>query len=343
MPSDGDKAPKAPVTEIRQLDVQEVSLVDRAANRRKFLVLKQEDVDMSDKQQPDVAALLEKMDEDTQQLVVKLFGEGADDEAVEEELKKAKLSPKAMAAVRTALRALNAVKDELPGNVMRMLASLGGYSYPGPEKAEDADADKAMHRTKDKDKMKKGEGDAADADGPAPGTKTEEGKPMVKADGTIDWDAVPENLRPVLKAQMAEQERLAKEAAELKKALAAERERIRKAEFIAKAEKEYAALPGTAEEVGMLLKEADEKLSEGNLALLEKVLKAANEAFEKAMGEAGAASSDDTSETATGKLEAIAKELAKKENITFEQAFTKALDMNPELAREAVRESGQTH
>lgn len=351
MPSDE----KGKVKEIRQLDVQEVSLVDRAANRRKFLVLKQEDLDMADEKQPDLAQLLESMDAETQELVVKLLGEDADDERVKEELEKAKLSPKAMAAVRTALRALNAVKDELPGNIMRMLASLGGYSYPGPEKAmhpdEEDEAEKGMGSVKDKDKMKKDEGASADAgagnDGAPEAGDGEEGKeekPMLKADGTIDWDAVPEGLRPVLKAIEERHAQTAKEAEELKKALAAERDRIRKAEFVAKAEKEFGALPGTAEEVGALLKEADEKLSGENVERLHKLLKAANERFAEVLKEKGSGASDEgEAQTAADKLEAIAKELARKENITFEQAFVKAMDLHPDLAEQEREERSRTH
>lgn len=94
----------------------------------------------------------------------------------------------------------------------------------------------------------------------------------------------------------------------------------------------------------MLLKEADEKLSEESYARLEKLLKAANERFAEILKEKGSGASDEgESQTATDKLEAIAKELAKKENLTFEVAFVKAMDMHPDLAAQEREERSRAH
>lgn len=114
---------------LTDIEVEEVSLVRRAANRRKFLLLKEDDVD----------ELVE---------LLKLALENEDD--VDEALGKAKLSDKAAKAVKGALKLLNAYKDELPDDILKTLADLGGYGYAEPEKkGDDEDDDEDLEKMDD--------------------------------------------------------------------------------------------------------------------------------------------------------------------------------------------------
>jgi|GEM_PF-5873206 len=127
---------------------------------------------------------------------------------------------------------------------------------------------------------------------------------VLKADGTPDYDKLPEELVPIVKASFqmgtktkplpsdfeevlkAERDERAKlegvikveqEKRELiEKNLAEEREQRVTREWIAKAAA-YADLPTTAADFGPVLKEAAEKLQPETFTKLETVLKAANE------------------------------------------------------------------
>jgi len=63
------------------------------------------------------------------------------EDQVDETLQKAKLSDKALKAVKGALRLLNAYKDELPKDILNTLARLGGYGYAEPEKSAEGKDD----------------------------------------------------------------------------------------------------------------------------------------------------------------------------------------------------------
>jgi len=115
---------------LTDVQVKEVSLVRRPANRRKFLLFKEDNVDEE---------LIE---------LLKLALENEDE--VDEALAKAKLSDKAAKAVKGALRLLTAYKDELPKDIIETLAGLAGYGYAEPEKSEDqAGEDQASEETVD--------------------------------------------------------------------------------------------------------------------------------------------------------------------------------------------------
>lgn len=105
---------------LRHIRVEEVSLVRQAANRRKFLLLKEDTVE-------ELIALL------------KLALENEDQ--IDQELAKADLSAKATTAAKGALRLLSAYKDELPATIMVTLAKLGGYGPVEPEKTEKGEKD----------------------------------------------------------------------------------------------------------------------------------------------------------------------------------------------------------
>jgi hypothetical protein len=105
--------------ELHDLKVEEVSLVPRGANRKRFLLLKSAlggDSAMYDE------TLLDRV----------LSTDLENESEIEETLKAQGLSDKARNAVKGALRLLNAYRDELPPDIINTLASLAGYGYQPP-------------------------------------------------------------------------------------------------------------------------------------------------------------------------------------------------------------------
>ncbi len=101
------------LTELKPI---EISIVDKGANKRKFLILKRKGHIMSD-------------------LINKVLEMSIEDEdKLNEELVKAQLDEEAVEAIKAALKLLRAVKDKLPAGaadtVFSALAQWAGYGYP---------------------------------------------------------------------------------------------------------------------------------------------------------------------------------------------------------------------
>lgn len=191
--------------ELTELETEEVSLVDKGANRKKrFPVFKSEKGDQT-------------MTDETIQAVLEIEAEG---EA--EFLAKAALDPKAVNAVKAALRILNGFKDVIPTDVLNQLAAAAGY--PKPDSTEGYPAP-AMKAKKDEEK--------------APCAKTEEEKGMTTA---------IEVQKEALDALKAENERISKELKE-------ERDRREENDWTEKAKTDLSHFPGkTSVELGKILK-----------------------------------------------------------------------------------------
>jgi hypothetical protein len=118
--------------ELRDLEIAEVSLVRRGANRKKFLILK--------------ALGGDPMNDDVLSRVLDADLDPEDEERINGVLKAQGLSDKAANAVKAALRILNAFKDELPHDVLNILAGLASYGYqPAPLPAsEEAKASRSQ-------------------------------------------------------------------------------------------------------------------------------------------------------------------------------------------------------
>ncbi|RJQ04429.1 MAG: hypothetical protein C4551_10775 [Bacillota bacterium] len=284
------------VTRLRDLEAVEVSLVPRAANKRRFLVMKSET----------------EVDHPLEKVLKAILETDLEDEAkVDEVLKAAKLSDKGQNAVKGALRLLNAYKDELPKDILKTLAGLAGYGYPEPAQ---------------KDKGGTDEGKSYPA-------------PTKKADGTWDFSGIPEEVRPMVEALWKEQETAVKKAEELEKVLKAERdERLRK-EYVAKAA-EYKHLAVKPEEFGLVLKAIAEKAPD-ELAKVEAVLKAADEALGQSALFAEIGRGGEGGGSAMAKIEKAAGEIVQKDGkLTREQAVARVLDEHPDLYAEYLREKG---
>jgi len=288
------------VNRLKDLDAVEVSLVPKGANKKRFLIFKEDDSPMEEI----LKAVLET--------------ELDDEQKVEEVLKAAKLSGKAQNAVKGALRLLNAYKDELPKDIMKTLAELAGYGYPAPtEKA--------------KEKKDEGEDKKKKYGYPAP-TK--------KEDGSWDFSGIPEEVRPAVEALWKEQQEAVKKAEELERVLKEERDKQLRKEFIQKAADEFTNLPVKPEEFGLVLKNLAEKAPEeySKLEGVLKAANEAIEkgALYAEIGRGGTSAGD----SAVAKVEAMAAGLVQKDaNLSRMDALAKVLAENPQLYEQYRKET----
>lgn len=155
---------------------------------------------------------------------------------------------------------------------------------------------------------------------------------IFKADGTIDMEAVPEEMKDSVEKlfkQMTDAQELIKKA---------EDEKVTR-EYVAKAA-EYKNLAVKPEEFGLTLK-ALATAAPAEYTKLEAVLKAADAALTKGglFAEIGTSGGGEQA-TAWGKIEKAAEARAAKENITKAEAVSKILDENPALYNEYLTEKG---
>ncbi len=277
---------------LTDLVVAEVSLVERPANRRKFLLFKSEEGEGVED--------LEK-------------AEPAQAEETGEAVQAAELSEKAAQAVKAALRLLNEHKGELPGDLLDNLAALAGY---GTAPAQGKDMNPYGYRY-----------------GYAPYRygyrKSEEAGEPGKAE--FDLSIVPEELRAKMEAVIKQGEDAVKKARELE-------EEKRLSGFVEKARAELPHLAAAPEEIGKLLKDAEDGLPPEARGFLERLLKSADSALAQAMQPAGASARSEGSAGAWDKIEKAAAHLVAEAGITRPQAIRKVLEAQPELYREYLAE-----
>lgn len=148
---------------------------------------------------------------------------------------------------------------------------------------------------------------------------------------TIDKSKLPEPVRKALEQAEADRVELRKQGKTIEKM---QQEAILKG-FIKKAE-DFGNLPIKSEELGQILKAANENLEKDLYKKLEEMLIGANNGMEGVFKQQGG--SNGTGETALEKLNSLATEIAKRDGVTKEVAFTKAMDENPELNRQHYEE-----
>ena len=153
---------------------------------------------------------------------------------------------------------------------------------------------------------------------------------------------IPEPVKKVLDEQKETIEKLAKENEESRGTIAKMREEAEVKEAIAKAAQDFPKLPVKADELGPVVRKVKKALSKEEWDILEKGLKAGNEALAQAMKERGAGGELDSSEgTAYHQAMAKAKEFmkdTKDRKMTIEKAFTQILENDPALARKVSEE-----
>jgi len=283
-----------PLTELSDLLADEVSLVDRGANKKKrFPVFKREKEQIMQDYEEVLKAVLEmELDEEAQ---------------LDEWIAKAKLDDKAVAAVKGALRLLASHKDVLPKDVMDKLAGLVGYPAPKAKAEEKPKEEEGYPMPKEKAQAKKAEG---------------EEKP--------EATEVEKQLADIRKAHEEQISALTKQNEEIRKSLDTEREERRRQELVAKAKDELSYCPGQSaeEQADLILKleKVDAKLAEKQWAQM----KATSEALQKSavFAEAGAKFGESAESSSWGQIEKLAKGLVEKStdiNFTEEQAIAKVL------------------
>ena len=319
--------PEELINAVTELDTVEISIVPQGANRKKWAFFKSEERAMP------------AMDDQAMEFIEKLLGVKSEGEKNLAKIFKAEdgedeMDEKTKTVMTAVLRALDGVKDKLPGDVMAKLAKAGGY--PGPsEKAEHEDDDdkdkeketpfdKAEHEGETDEEKKKREEAALAKQEDDEKDKEEEKKamaknaePILKADGSPNLPAIPADIRPVVEA-------LWKSNVETKKELAVERDLRIEKEMISKAETDYANI-GNAQSLGVLLKDmhgASPKLAKR----FESILKAANEqlAQSKIFDALGSGRTPDDG-SAEQKLDGMAKSYMAKADVTYPEAYSKVM------------------
>jgi len=249
---------------LSDADTAEVSLVGGGANfRRRFAVAKD---DVMTYEQI-MKAVLETEVENEDQL--------------EELAKEGKLPGKAVAALKAALRVLQAHKDVLPSNALKILAKLAEF----PFEEEETDMDK----TKKNDES------------------TTEEKIVPKAtDATLDLADVPDSLRPTIEALQKSKIDQDAQVVELRKSLDAETEKRVERDLIERIEKEAPNAPGaTRDKIVALLKKAD---TDEDRDVLFSILKAASETVGKSELLKQRSHGGNGEDSAAAQLESITRE-----------------------------------
>lgn len=273
-------------------------------------------------------AILEMEADDTEKTLVEV-------------LKKAKVSEKGVDAIKHSARILEAFKDELPEGLHEQLTktlSLAKAENPFAKPDEE-----------DEDEMKK-----------ALAAKSELVKKLTELHKTKGGDAealakeiakllgVDAKPAPVAKAEVSpEIQALLKsrddELAAIKKQLDTERDERALAGWIEKARTDLEFYPGqSAEELGGMLKSLEDHDADLAKAQFESMKKSSDLLKNSAMlseSHGGVVKSLGNG-SAHDKIQKLADNLIQKSDVTYtkEQAFTKALEMNPELYAEYMTE-----
>ena len=308
--------------QINQLKptVNETSLVGRGSQKQRFLLRKEDSMDLE--------AIMKTV----------LEGKVDGEEALDALLAKADLTDEEMTRVRSAVRLLDSVRDKLPDDVMQSLGKITGAAKSGHLDEEDEDKKKAAEAEKTAKAAKEAQVDKKDE--------------ILKADGSINLDAVPENMRPVIAtlakgievkdAIIEKQTEQLTKLADKTEALISEQ---RMDKLTKEAESTLRHLPGTAVEKAEVLKgiEAlDPELQKrvGNL------LKQADTAFKQnaLFSEVGTGGSGSGAGTAYHALLGKAEEIQKADSkLSQAAAFDKAVSQNAALYNQYQQERNGRH
>lgn len=275
--------------ELKNLEVLEVSLVDRPANKRRFLLMKREGED---------AVASEEM------LALILESDLENEAEVDEVLKDAPEGSRE--ALKGALKLLNAHRESIDGTLVRSLLTKSGFA---DEPTQDEDGGK------------------------------EEDDAILKADGSVDLEKVPEHLRPMIESLWKEQTVAREQVATLKAEIAQRESEAEMKEYLAKAESLH--LPAEDDKLALMLRSAKSAMpeyAEFLTNLLERVSNLIS--VSKALEEAGTTGASNTAGSAYERAEQMAKDMVEKSEgaISFEAALDKVFKDNRDLANEYVKE-----
>lgn len=312
--------------QLRNLDIEWVSLVDRAAVRdpieqsepNRFLIWKR---DQSQGGHP--------MSKLTKELLDQLGDAVEKEDALAKLVEKADNPEEAGSALQGIARLLTTHKADLTPEIVAEVAKASGLELPEAEPASivaktASELITALKSTDVSEAVVKEVEDAL--------AKAEEKAEIEKAD-------LPPAVKAALEKAEEERKEAANKAEEAQKLAKEERDTRLNKEFIAKAE-EFKGLTVKAEDFGPVLKSASEKLEKGEYEALETLLKAADEQIVKGelFKEAGANGSHtptDAFQEATKKAEEIRKSDS---SLSAEQALEKAFEADPALQERYLAE-----
>lgn len=246
---------------LYDLEPAEVSLVPQGANKKKFLIFKNDDgVTMS---REELLKQINKVSPATMKQVEKVL---KDYDAMCKDGEGTGLSDRAQAALKAVARILAPFKDEITDDVIdQVLESIGISADEPGETGEGGDVGKLgaplypptqpRNTNKGKDGKDGKDGDDKNKDDKGEPVSKEQKQPVIKADGTIDFEQVPQDVRPALELIWKSNQELIKKNGDLEKTLndraAAETER----EIVAKAAT-FSHLATSKEDVVAMLKDA---------------------------------------------------------------------------------------
>jgi hypothetical protein len=296
---------KKALTSLSELKAREVSLVKRGANeKRRFPVFKQQEAQMD----PEMIEILKSV-----------MDEALEDEAdLDEFIEKQKLGAKEASALKAAMRILNAFKED--GTIKKIMAAMAKATNPFPFPPKKPEPEKA---------------DKADGDDDADDTDPDPKEP------TVPDDKIPESVQKQLDDANARAEKIEKANEELKKEVKAETRRREKTELVAKCKELYSHVPGLSiDEMAEMLLNADDKGRE----TIEKQWAATEEAIVKSdlLRSGGTGGGFDPAGGDAGrKLEQLARGMVEKstDGLTYEVAYVRAMDENPELYQQYLDEN----
>ena len=278
--------------DLEDLQVFEVSLVNKPANGRAFYMTKAADKGNNQMVNEKILALME----------TPLDSE----DKIDAMISKAEMSEDAVAAVRAALRLLDAFKDEIPSDTLTGLAAAAGMDMHMEEEREMEDeADKGYHEM----------------------DKTEE--MISKAD-------IPEDLRPTLEALWKSNQEQQERVKQLEGVLKAERDERLLNEETERISKAYSRVPGgEPSKVAQLLIDL-RKAAPDSASAVEEILTATQRALvakeDGAFEEAGANVVESAPGDTWGKIQAMASERVTKGLVeNHAKAVDQVLTENPEL------------
>jgi hypothetical protein len=236
-------------------------------------------------------------------------------------MKKMKLSEKASKACKGALKLMSAYKEEMPKSFMEKLISMAGYGDMEEEEVE----------------MQKPAKPKGGKEMPKTTPVVPDKKRMKKEDGSLDFDAIPEESRELVQMLWKEHETAVQKAQKLETDLKVERD-IRVTKEFQDRGKGFPNI-GTSEVVGSVLRKAFDVSDEyGNQ--LEGIFKDANIKIEKSelFIEKGT-SARSGSDSSWAKIEELAKSMITKgQGQTMAQAIDRVLAENPLLYEEYTKE-----
>ena len=298
--------------ELLDLDVREVSLVDRPAIRRKFLVVKRDELNEKDANMQNSEDNLQQSEfffceESEEQALEKgMHGSYGKEEEKEEEEEEAEKEKKAASK-----------KPKKKG---------GHLESELEEESEDEEASDKKKKKKETKKMDNSQSSASVSF-------------SKRNDGSYDLAGVPEEMQATVEAICKQHEAAVQKAAELEEILKAERDERLRRDFVEKAEKEFSNIPGTAAEIGILLKSLND-LDVEVAEKVESIFKAVDAQLSNsaALEEIGSPASD-IEMSAWGKIEKQAEELITKGVVSSKAAaISKVLEINPALYSEYLKE-----